>query len=171
MVSGAVDRGSIPLGPTITFRKNHQIRNLLDLFGKFHYSGSIVKGNLRITKSKGLTLIEMTLVILLMIALSAAGFTGARAYNDWTRGREAGEVLREVYAAQKLYLADHPTEVPANLTTAGLLPYLRNRTTFPTVTDLQGNSLAITVTDMPPTIAGNYDPSGNPTDNIWDVGE
>mgnify|MGYP005989317189 CR=1 FL=1 len=121
--------------------------------------------------ARGLTLIEMTLVILLMIVLSAVGFSGANAYSNWNKGREAGETLREVYAAQKLYLADHPTQEPSDLTSALLLPYLRNKSTFPTIESLTGASLTITVTNMPPTIQGDYDPSGNSTDNLWDVGE
>lgn len=120
---------------------------------------------------KGLTLIELTVVVVVMTILTVVGFSGASAYSNWSKGREAGETLREVYAAQKLYLADHPTETPAQLSTAKLLPYLRNKTTFPTITGLDGVSRAITVTVMPPVIAGGYDPSGSPTDNLWDVGE
>ena len=90
-------------------------------------------------------------------------------------GRQASETLRQVYSAQKLYLADNPTASVSSLTGALLIPYLPNQaTTMPTVTSLSGATLNIIVTVMPPVVndgtGQTYDPSGSSTDNLWDVG-
>lgn len=124
----------------------------------------------------GVTLIEMTLVIFLLVALMSTGLFFSSKISEWKSGREASETLRGVYAAQRLYLADNPTTSVSSITKALLLPYLPNRpATFPTVTSLTNATLTIKVTVSPPTInngsGGNYDPSGNSKDSLWDVGE
>jgi len=124
----------------------------------------------------GVTLIEMTLVIFLLIALMSTGLFFSTKISEWKSGREASETLRSVYSAQRLYLADNPTTTVSSLTEALLLPYLPNRqATFPTITSLTNTTLSVKVTVSPPTInngsGGSYDPSGNTKDSLWDVGE
>ncbi len=125
---------------------------------------------------RGLTLIEMSLVIFLLIALMSTGLFFTSAISNWKRGREASEKLRAVYVAQRTYLADYPLTSVSSLTTTLLLPYLPGSpASFPTVTSLTGTTLNIKVTVSPPVVdAGNgttYDPSGNTKDSLWDVGE
>jgi type II secretory pathway pseudopilin PulG len=127
-------------------------------------------------RRSGVTLIEMTLVIFLLIALMSTGLFFSGKISEWKSGREASETLRGVYSAQRLYLADNPTTTVSSLTTALLLPYLPNRpATFPTITSLTNTTLTVRVTVSPPTInngsGGSYDPSGNSKDSLWDVGE
>jgi predicted lipoprotein len=96
--------------------------------------------------------------------------------DDWSLGREASETLRAVYSAQRMYLADNPTQAVSTITAAQILPYLQNApTALPTVKSLTGTALTIRVNVSPPVInAGSgvtYDPSGNSKDSLWDVGE
>ncbi len=96
--------------------------------------------------------------------------------GEWKRARHASETLRSVYAAQRMFLADYPITPVASLTRTELLRYIPNRpAVFPTVKSLDGSMLQIKVTVSPPIVdAGDgtaYDPSGNPTDSLWDVGE
>ena len=96
--------------------------------------------------------------------------------NEWKLGREAGETLRTVYSAQRMFLADNPTKLVGDITAANLIPYLpNNATAMPTVKSLTGASLSIMVNVSPPVInAGSgvvYDPSGSSTDSLWDVGK
>lgn len=129
----------------------------------------------RLSKS-GFTLLEMSMVILLMLALVSMGFVSSRKMNEWKLGRIASETLRSVYTAQRMYLADRPTTNVANLTSALIIPYLPNNVTvMPTVESLTGAKLSILVNVSPPVInAGSgvsYDPSGSTKDSLWDVGE
>jgi len=124
----------------------------------------------------GFTLIEMSLVIFLLVALMTTGLYFSTAVGDWRLGRSASETLRAVYVAQRTYLADHPTTPVTSLTESLLLPYLpNNAATFPKVDGLDEVSRSIKVTVSPPVIldggSGVYDPSGNPKDSLWDVGE
>lgn len=125
---------------------------------------------------RGFTLLEMTIVIGILIALMSMGFVGSRGISKWQAGKEASETLRSVYTAQRTYLADHPTTPVNTLTQELLLPYLPTRVaTFPTVEDLDGNTLNIQVTVSPPVVIDSggtiYDPSGNASDSLWDAGE
>ena len=122
------------------------------------------------------TLLEMTIVILVLLALIRIGFVSTKKMTDWRLGRTASETLRSVYAAQRMYLADNPTVPVSSLTSALILPYMPNNVTvMPTVTSLSATSLSIIVTVSPPIInSGNgvaYDPSGSTTDSLWDVGK
>ena len=122
------------------------------------------------------TLVEMSLVIGLLIALMSTGFYFSSAISDWKRGRAASETLRSAYVAQRTYLADYPTTDVSTLTRSQLLPYLPNSpSTFPTVETLDGNTLQVSVSVSPPVVDNGdgtaYDPSGNPSDSLWDVGE
>jgi hypothetical protein len=124
----------------------------------------------------GVTLIEMSLVMFLLVALMSTGLFFNSKVGEWRAGREAAETLRGVYAAQRLYLSDNPTAPISSLTNALLIPYLPNQlATMPTITSLTNATLTIRVTTSPPTInngsGGNYDPSGNSKDSLWDVGE
>lgn len=125
---------------------------------------------------QGVTLIEMSLVIFLLIALMSTGLFFSSAITKWKRGREASEKLRAAYVAQRTYLSDYPLTTTSSLTRTMLLPYLPgSASTFPTVTSLTGSTLNIKVDVSPPVVdAGNgtaYDPSGSTKDSLWDVGE
>ena len=122
------------------------------------------------------TLLEMTLVIMVLLALISVGMYSGSAIKTWRLGRQASESLRSVYTAQKLYLSDNPTVQVTSLTNTLLIPYLTSKaTSMPTVTSLTGATLSIKVTVFPPVVDNGsgvaYDPSGSTTDSLWDVGE
>ena len=122
------------------------------------------------------TLVELTMVIIVLLVLISVGFYSTSAIRTWRLGREASEALRSVYTAQKLYLSDNPTASVTALTSTLLIPYLPNKaTSMPTVTSLTGATLNIKVTVFPPVVDNGsgvaYDPSGNSKDSLWDVGE
>lgn len=130
--------------------------------------------------SRGFTLIEMSLVIFVLLALLTSGFFVSNVVGQWKLGRDASETLRTVYVAQRTYLADNPTVAVTSLTQAMLLPYLPNNpATFPTATSLESATLYARVNVSPPymtvTAGGisgtRYDPSSTTTDSLWDVGE
>lgn len=125
---------------------------------------------------KAFTLMEMTIVLLVLLALVRTGFMAFGQVDSWRAGRDAAETLRGVHIAQRMFLADNPTTPVANITTALLIPYLPNSATaMPTVRSLSGANLNILVNRTPPIIdSGNgtfYDPSSSRTDSLWDVGE
>ncbi len=125
---------------------------------------------------KAFTLLEMTIVIMMLLALVKIGLFSSSTINEWKLGRTASETLRSVYSAQRMYLADNPTVPLSSLTSALILPYMTNNTTvMPTVTSLAKTNLTILVNVSPPVInAGSgvtYDPSGSNRDSLWDVGE
>lgn len=125
---------------------------------------------------RGVTLLEMSMVILVLLALVSTGFISTRKMNEWKAGRAASETLRTVHTAQRLFLADNPTTSVANITNALVAPYMPNNTgVVPTVKSLSNADLTIIVNVTPPIInAGSgtrYDPSGSFTDSLWDVGE
>jgi type II secretory pathway pseudopilin PulG len=122
------------------------------------------------------TLLEMTIVIMVLIALLSTGLFVSRKMDEWKLGRSASETLRQVYTAQRMFLADHPTRLVGSIVEADVIPYMRgNMTALPTVTSLTGAQLGILVNVSPPVInAGSgvpYDPSGNNRDSLWDIGE
>jgi len=130
----------------------------------------------RTRSTNGFTLVEMTVVIMVLMTLLGTGLFVSKQYGNWQLGRAASEELRTVYAAQRMYLADNPTAVVANITASQIIPYLPTRaTTMPRVTSLTGASLNIRVNVTPPNIndgsGGVYDPSGNAKDSLWDVGQ
>ncbi len=125
---------------------------------------------------KGFTLLEMTIVIMVLLALLKIGLFTSEKLDQWKLGRAASESLRSVYSAQRMYLADNPTVAVTSLTSGLLVPYLPNgATVMPTVTSLTGTTLGVIVNVSPPVInAGSgvaYDPSGSNKDSLWDVGE
>ncbi|MBT8037483.1 MAG: type II secretion system GspH family protein [Verrucomicrobiae bacterium] len=122
----------------------------------------------------GLTLIEITVVISVLLSLLGISMYVSTGYSDWKLGSEASQKLRMVYNAQRTYLAEHPTESPSSLTAAKVIPYLSdNSPSLPTVESLDGDDLSIKVTVSPPVVVdggSNYDPSGDTEDGLWDVG-
>lgn len=128
------------------------------------------------THFSGFTLLELTVVILVLMTLLGTGMFVSTQYSEWKLGRAASEDLRSVYAAQRMFLADHPTTLVTNITAPNIIPYLANRSmVLPTVESLDGSTLNIKVNISPPTIddgnGGVYDPSGKPNDSLWDVGK
>lgn len=124
----------------------------------------------------GFTLVEMTVVIMVLMTLLGTGLYVSKQYGNWQLGRAAAENLRTAYAAQRMYLADNPTAIVANITGTQVIPYLPSRaTTMPTVKSLTGTTLSIRINVTPPNInngsGGIYDPSGSTTDSLWDVGQ
>lgn len=125
---------------------------------------------------RGFTLLEMTVVIMVLLSLISTGLFVNRRMDEWRRGREAAETLRAVLSAQRMFLADNPTRTVASLTAAELVPYLpMGGTSMPTVRSLTNSTLSIKIDVSPPVVnAGTgttYDPSGSSTDSLWDVGE
>lgn len=125
-------------------------------------------------RPKAFTLLEMTVVILVLLTLiGIVGFSTAK-IGDWKLGRQAGETLRLVYTAQREFLADNPTKQVSEITSTDLIPYLKNATAIPTVENLDGDQVAINFNVSPPVVGTGetpYDPSGNASDSLWDVGQ
>jgi len=125
--------------------------------------------------SRGTTLLELTIVIMVLMTLVGVSMYATGSIAQWRKGREAGEQLRLVYAAQRSYLADNPTAAVTSLNESLLVPYLPNRAEeIPTVISLDDRTLSIRLTATPPVVddAGAvYDPSGSSTDSLWDVGK
>lgn len=127
-------------------------------------------------RMRGLTLLEMTLVLMVLMTLLGTSLVVNRKFSDWRLGREAAETLRTVYAAQRLFLSDNPTVAVNTITAAQIVPYLPTKAAaLPTVKSLTGTNLSILVNVSPPIINNGggsfYDPSSSRTDNLWDVGE
>ena len=123
----------------------------------------------------GLTILEMTVVIEVLLTLIGISMYSMSGYREWQRGSEGSRVLRMVYNAQRTYLAEHPTESVSDLTDEQIIPYLPNgSSTMPTAKALDDSILTVNVSVTPPVLVGeggsNYDPSGDPDDGLWDVG-
>lgn len=134
------------------------------------------------------TLLEMSIVIMVLLALITIGLNVSTKITDWKLARAASETLRLVYSAQRMFLSDNPTKDVSTITEKDLVHYLRNvpqassATTFSelqaqglleTPKSLQGQTLSFLVNQSPPkfAVAGiQYDPSGSTTDSLWDVG-
>lgn len=122
------------------------------------------------TNPKGVTLIELTVVIAMILTLVSATTLSISYYRDYQAGLSAGEELKAVYQAQRLFLADNPTTPVNAIVWANIAPYMANAAPLPVVNDLNGNPLVIDLAVSPPVFIG-YDPSGSPTDGIWDAGK
>ena len=130
---------------------------------------------------RAFTLLEMTIVIMILVALLGSGLFVSTKMDEWKLGRQASESLRMVYSAQRMLLADRPTLSVSAITatsdpSTGIIPYLPNQATaIPTVQSLTGTTLTIIINVYPPVIntgtGTTYDPSGNSKDSLWDVGE
>lgn len=123
----------------------------------------------------GLTILEMTVVIVVMITLIGISVFALNGYREWQRGTDASRVLRLVYNAQRTYLAEHPTESVSSLTAEKIIPYLSdNSSSMPTAQAMDDSVLTVNVAVSPPVLihgdGSNYDPSGDSDDGLWDVG-
>ncbi|MDG1358738.1 MAG: type II secretion system protein [Akkermansiaceae bacterium] len=126
-------------------------------------------------RQSGLTILEMTVVILVLLTLAGISFFAMSGYREWQRGSEGSRVLRMVYNAQRTYLAEHPIESPSALTAEKIIPYLSNGSSaLPTAQALDDSVLEVDVTVSPPVLldsnGNDYDPSGDTNDGLWDVG-
>ncbi len=123
----------------------------------------------------GMTVIEMSLTLALMISFAGAVAYSLHGVGEWRKAREASTDLRSVYVAQKAYMADNPTADISTVLAADLVPYLPSGiTAIPSVTALDGSSKSIIFTVMPPVVENAttpYDPSGASDDGLWDVGD
>jgi type II secretory pathway pseudopilin PulG len=122
------------------------------------------------------TLLEMSVVIMVLLALMGTGLFVSQKMTDWKLGRAASETLRQVHSAQRMFLADNPTRLVSSIVANDVIPYLPgNATALPTVVPLTGANKTIMVNVSPPVINNGsnnvYDPSGNNKDSLWDVGE
>jgi prepilin-type N-terminal cleavage/methylation domain-containing protein len=126
------------------------------------------------SSSRGLTLIEITLVIAIMLALASIVTYSASSITEWRKARTAGEQLKAVYIAQKSYMADHPTKTPSSLTSSNIIPYLPgNPGSLPSTKSLDDEDLTINISLMPPVFelgGSTYDPSDTAEDGLWDAG-
>jgi prepilin-type N-terminal cleavage/methylation domain-containing protein len=126
-------------------------------------------------RQSGFTLLEMSIVIMMLMALLSMGIYTSRKTDEWKLARAASESLRTVHTAQRMYFADYPTALKKDLTVEKLLPYMPNNAAMPTVKSATGATLNIIVKEFPPVIdAGGgspYDPSGSNEDSLWDVGK
>ncbi len=125
---------------------------------------------------RGTTLIELTVVIMVLMAMIGATMYFGGNIDTWRKGKRASEALREVYAAQRGFLADNPRRNLTSLIGSELVPYLPSRgSTLPTPEALDGTTLTVNVQVSPPKLqkadGTSYDPSGSGEDSLWDVGK
>jgi type II secretory pathway pseudopilin PulG len=129
----------------------------------------------RVRAAAGFSIIELSLVMVLIVSLCLGMGFGVSQTQKWKKGKNAALALQAVYAAQRAYMADHPTANVATLTTSIVQSYLpQGWSTMPVVAGLNGETLSFNVTVMPPKlVAGTnvYDPSDKPNDGLWDTGE
>ena len=121
----------------------------------------------------GFSLVEISLVIAMMLGLATVVGLNVTMLRDWQEGKNAGLSLQAVFAAQRAYMADHPTANIATVTSAQLQAYLpQGWPTMPAFTGLDNEALVLDHTVMPPRLLLNnavYDPSGKSSDGIWDA--
>lgn len=121
---------------------------------------------------------ELTIVISVMLLLASVMTIGTGPYIAYRDGRQAGEALRSVYAAQMTYLSDNPavdlTSLGAADAAARITPYMPTGTWPPVLPKVNGATPQVLANRMPPVASLDgttpYDPSGSTTDNLWDVG-
>ena len=127
-------------------------------------------------RASGFTLIELSITIAVILILVGAASLGIKPYYAYRDGRAAGEALRAVKAAQLMYLSDYPSALVTSLTggaSGNITPYMPNGA-WPTLPMVNGVQPTISCTVFPPVAVlgatNPYDPSGSPTDGLWDVG-
>jgi len=130
----------------------------------------------RLRPVRGTTLIELSVVIMVLMAMIGATMYFGGNIEKWRKGKRASQDLREVYAAQRSFLADNPRRTLNTLTANELVPYLPSQAaSLPTPEGLSGSALSVKVTVSPPVLLAPdgtvYDPSGTGEDSLWDVGE
>jgi prepilin-type N-terminal cleavage/methylation domain-containing protein len=124
-------------------------------------------------RARGFTLVELTVAIAVILILAGAVSLAIKPYYAFRDGRDAGEKLRAVKAAQLMYLSDNPSTAVTALTPALLLPYMPNGT-WPTLPLVGTVAPTINCTVFPPVavLSGvTYNPGGSTTDGLWDVGQ
>jgi type II secretory pathway pseudopilin PulG len=125
-------------------------------------------------RKAGFSLIELSFVMFLMVSLAVGMGFGVTSVQKWKKGKNGSLALQAVYAAQRGYMADHPTADIEAVTSEQLLEYLpQGWSAMPTVPGLSGEPLTVDFTVMPPTLLSGtsvYDPSGKPDDGLWDTG-
>ncbi len=125
--------------------------------------------------ARGFSLVEISLVIALLLALSTFAGLTVTSVRNWQRGKDAALSLQAVFAAQRAYLADHPTANIALVSTAQLQNYLpEGWSTMPAFTGLENEAITLDHSVMPPRLYANgsvYDPSGKSDDGLWDTGK
>jgi type II secretory pathway pseudopilin PulG len=146
---------------------------------------------------KGVTLIEMSIVILTILLLIGLAIPSTQWINGWRAGKLASENLRAIYAAQRMYISDNPLNniVPPFVPTgpapapqtlndaiAGYLPPVYGGV-MPTILDIDDTALSVNFTVAPPRVEKSgvpYDPSvpagaaadhPSRSDGLWDVGQ
>ena len=94
----------------------------------------------------GVTLIELTVVIFVILSIMGATMYFEGNIGEWNKGKKASAALREVYVAQRSYLADNPRKPINSINSNDLIPYLPSGgSALPSVEDLNGNSLTFDV--------------------------
>jgi type II secretory pathway pseudopilin PulG len=132
----------------------------------------------RSSSSSGLTLAELAIAITVLLLLASVVVMGITPYITYRDGRQAGEALRSVYAAQMSYLSDNPGVDLTSLTPAAaataIVPYLPNGASLPALPSVNGVTPQILANRIPPVASldgkNPYDPSGSTTDGLWDTG-
>jgi prepilin-type N-terminal cleavage/methylation domain-containing protein len=144
-------------------------------------SGSLVKKfdrrfgsrDFQVSRARGgFTLVEMSVTIAIILVLVGGASLGIQPYLAYRDGRASGEMLRAVKAAQLMYLSDYPSTPVTSLTQALILPYIPHGR-WPTLPSVNGVAPTINCAVFPPiaVLGGTpYDPSGSPTDDLWDAG-
>ncbi len=123
----------------------------------------------------GFSLIEVSLVIGLIITLSAFVGISVSAVQNWQLGKNAALSLQAVYTAQRSYMADHPTSDISTVTATQLQSYLpQGWSSIPVFVGTKNEQLTLNFTVMPPRLLNGsnvYDPSGKSDDGLWDLGK
>ena len=111
----------------------------------------------------------------LIIGLSLAVGLSMSSMRGWEKAKAGSIALQATYAAQRGYMADHPTADIATVTNSQLQAYLpQGWSVLPTVTGENDEALTLDHTVMPPRLkrgTSYYDPSPKTNDGLWDVGE
>ncbi len=126
-------------------------------------------------KLRGMTLLELTVVIAVLIALMGASVFAFSSFREFRAATLASTILREIEVAQRDFLSNNPQREVTSLTIPEVASYLEGDgtiTALPTAEGLDGETLTADITQSPPIWldgASPYDP-GPPTDGRWDVG-
>jgi len=87
-------------------------------------------------RKKGYTLIEVSLVLGLSVALGTAGFLGVASYWKLGAARKAQTVLTQVDVARVSWLLDNPQKGYPDVTIDKLLPFMPDPNAISTLTEL-----------------------------------